>query len=79
MLTAETNTLDDKYNLAYFGKTTGGFTVVTKDRDMSGGSSVVFTAPFGMSLKDLGFDYLCVRNGVIFCHGSVAADGTILS
>ena len=80
MLTAETTSLGDKYNLAYLFKQNTGFTVVSKDRNMAQGSSAVFTAPdYGMSLKDLGFDLLCVRKGVTFCHGSIARDGTIRS
>ena len=80
MLTAETTSLGDKYNLAYLFKQNTGFTVVSKDRNMAQGSSAVFTAPdYGMSLKDLGFDFLCVRKGVTFCHGSIARDGTIRS
>ena len=80
MLTAETTSLGDKYNLAYLFKQSTGFTVVSKDRNMAQGSSAVFTAPdYGMSLKDLGFDFLCVRKGVTFCHGSIASDGTIRS
>ena len=76
LLSAETTALEDKFNLAYMAKAVTGFTVVAKDRDMTVGSSAVFTAPFGMTLKDLGFNFLCIRKGDMFCQGSIASDGS---
>ena len=57
----------DDYMYSYWDKTSTGFRVEISEQD-NGGTAGTY--------RDCRFDFCCIKRGIIFCHGSVAGNGT---